>query len=84
MKVRDLRSRAGLGWLVKRSSKLADVEGDFQEQLAVAVGKFREKMGGEPNVILLGVKFAGCETGMETIVSKDAPFAGFILYQVDS
>jgi len=83
MKVRDLRNRAGLGWLVKRSSKLTDVEGDFQEQLKRAVETFREKMGGEPNVILLGVKFVGYETGMETLVSKDAPFAGFILYFIE-
>jgi len=83
MRVRDLCGKEGLGWLVPRSPKLKNVEGDFQEQLAVAVGKFKEKMGSEPNVILLGVKFAGCETGMETLVSKDAPFAGFVLYRVE-
>jgi len=84
VRVRDLRGRAGLGWLVTISTKLKNVERDFQEQLKEAVEKFREKMGGEPNVILLGVQFAGYETEMETLVSKDAPFSGFILYHVEA
>ena len=66
-----------------RSSKLKNAEKDFQEQLAEAIESFREKMGGEPNVILLGAKFAGYETGIETLVSKDAPLSGFILYSVE-
>jgi len=82
VRVRDLRGLDGLGVLVKRSSKLKNVERDFQEQLAEAVEKFREKMGEEPNTILLGVQFASYETGMETLVSKDAPFSGFILYNI--
>jgi len=72
----------GLGWLLRRSPKLKNLELDFQEQLEEAVERFVEKMGCEPNVILLSAKFAGYETGMETIVSKDSPYSGFILYSI--